>query len=186
VAAWLAATLTIASALWSAINRQRVALVWLDGYVAHPEGPTARVELANAGRGTALAVRVTGRGCVAHFDRPTGNAFRQATLPDRQVLPSMASGDTATIVIYCAPQRWSSARLAVSWDPAPRLVPRRRIHERRLTDAVRAELPDDFVSDSAGSRHATADGTPVEDAPLPHQLDLRHRLKARRALRKRP
>src|SRR4051794_22064392 len=111
VAAWVAAALTLAAAAWNAVNRERVTLVWHDGYVAHPEGATARVVLANAGRGTALAVRVSGRGCHAYFDRPLGNVFRQSTVPDRRVLPALQTGQSAVVVIFCAAERWSRAEV---------------------------------------------------------------------------
>lgn len=144
--AWAPAVLTVLGTVWTVHNRNTVALIWYDGAVRSPDGPTAQLTLANAGRGLALGVRVIGVGCHAQIDRPAPDAWKSSTMPDRQVLPAMATGEPVTVQIWCAPYMWARAELAVIWSPSPRLFVRRRTMRVALREAINPSLPVSFAS----------------------------------------
>lgn len=192
------------SLLWRLIDRERPSWTIYDGRsvwsgpdrYGNREGPSATAELANVGRGVALAVRVLGVGCLVTMK---GEVLQSADLfisrrPDQSLVPALHTGKTVHLYIACEPVEWDRATIAVTWIPTPSIRRRRRLEYFALssiaprpqlssehTDPDTGEIVEQLPAEPAG-RVYSADQV---DVPLlPPGLRIRERRARRRMLRR--
>ncbi|UFU03469.1 hypothetical protein LQF12_02325 [Ruania suaedae] len=174
------------SVIWRIADRERVE--WAPFLMTTQGGdvdgqPVLVGYLANVGHGTALAVKVHGFGCSAlltwHDEQGDGGAA--------EMFPALKTGDRFMVSIWCEPQEWGRARLAVAWTAAPRLIRKRRVRLIALRDL--AAHPADIAAKPADrtrsrTRQPHQQGHPPGSPPLPSYWSPASRWRALRKFRR--
>lgn len=116
--------------LFRAFDQERVEWIWFDGRSAWRKGdvysgdaePHCSAELANVGRGAALAVRARGVGCRAMMFGEYNGRYR----PELSLRTSMTPGEQVQVMVWCEPDAWEQAQVAITWKRQVGLSRRRR------------------------------------------------------------
>lgn len=145
-----------------------------DSYSTLYHVPRASAQIANCGPGSAFEVRVYGVGCKAMLMSSEPERKRVQQLP---LIPVLRSGELSHLVVYCAPQAWARARVAVTWREPGILMnhSRHRLYTQTLA-AISAAPTDESLheSDKANSLAVLENSYPPDHPQLSNSALIRH------------
>lgn len=135
--------------------------------------PRAIAQIANSGAGSAFEVRVCGLGCRAQLESGEATRLGSRIIP---LIPVLRSGELSHLVVYCAPEAWAQAGVAVTWREPGVLTSRsrHRLYVPRLTEITAAPSGESLhESERANSLAVLKNSFPPDHAQLSNCLFLR-------------